>query len=96
MAAQRRGAAAAAAADGSVSNEASPSDKAGSAKKKNRCAMCSKKVGVMGFECRCDQVFCAEHRYPHVHNCAFDVKALTKSNIAKANPKVQESKIDKL
>ena len=31
-------------------------------KKKNRCFVCKKKLGLTGFTCRCDRLFCAVHR----------------------------------
>ena len=31
-------------------------------KKKNRCFVCKKKLGLTGFSCRCDGLFCAVHR----------------------------------
>jgi hypothetical protein len=30
---------------------------------KNRCWTCNKKIGITGFQCRCNYVFCAAHRY---------------------------------
>ncbi|GJR77105.1 zinc finger A20 and AN1 domain-containing stress-associated protein 1-like protein [Tanacetum coccineum] len=33
----------------------------------NRCFDCNKKVGVMGFKCRCGETFCGMHRYPEEH-----------------------------
>lgn len=47
--------------------------------KKNRCAVCRKKLGMVGFECKCSRVvgveasfFCAVHRQPEDHACSFD------------------------
>ncbi|CAO2585156.1 AN1-type zinc finger protein 6 [Lemmus lemmus] len=40
--------------------------------KKNRCFMCRKKVGLLGFECRCGNVYCSVHRYSDVHSCSYN------------------------
>lgn len=36
-----------------------------------KCAVCQKKVGVLGFSCQCsnDIVFCAAHRLKENHAC---------------------------
>jgi hypothetical protein len=61
-----------------------------------RCAVCRKKVGLTGFECRCHQTFCGDHRYPDVHQCTFDYKAHDRAALAEANPAVVASKIQKI
>lgn len=35
-----------------------------------RCWSCNKKVGLLGFKCRCDYVFCSSHRYVLTPACA--------------------------
>ncbi|XAR70392.1 hypothetical protein NMG60_11027236 [Bertholletia excelsa] len=62
----------------------------------NRCASCRKKVGVLGFKCRCGATFCGEHRYPEKHECSFDFKGTGRDAIAKANPVVKADKVDKI
>ncbi|XP_009758333.1 zinc finger A20 and AN1 domain-containing stress-associated protein 9-like [Nicotiana sylvestris] len=61
----------------------------------NRCLTCRKKVGVVGFKCRCGSTFCGTHRYPEQHDCTFDFKSKGKAEIAKANPVVKADKIDR-
>jgi len=63
---------------------------------KTRCFQCNRKVGISGFECRCDYVFCGKHRYAQEHNCRFDHKQRHKDALARANQQVIASKIDKL
>ena len=65
-------------------------------KHKNRCFSCNKKIGLTGFTCRCGYTFCSEHRYSDKHECAYDYKLAGREVIAKANPKVVASKIDKI
>lgn len=80
-------------------NEPSVDTKQKEAKKKkptNRCAFCNKKIGLMGFKCRCDDVFCSVHRYSDKHNCGFDYKSSAQEEIAKANPVVKADKMEKI
>jgi len=62
----------------------------------SRCWTCNKKIGLLGFQCKCDYYFCAEHRYSDKHECAFDFKALGKQQLAKANPTIQPSKLESM
>jgi len=61
-----------------------------------RCWSCNKKVGLLGFRCRCEYVFCGLHRYSDKHECPFDYKMLGRAQLAKANPVVKGSKLDKI
>jgi len=61
-----------------------------------KCFSCSKKVGLLGFKCRCEYVFCSAHRYSDKHDCSFDYKSAGKAALAKANPVVSGSKINKI
>lgn len=62
----------------------------------NRCSFCNKRVGLTGFKCRCEYVFCSLHRYSDKHNCLFDYKGAGHDAIAKANPIVKADKVDKI
>ena len=65
-------------------------------KKRNRCEICNKKVGLTGLTCRCNKLFCSEHQYPDEHNCKFDYKEHGKEQLKKSNPLVIAEKIKKL
>lgn len=65
-------------------------------KKKNRCAVCSKKVGLMGFECKCGRLLCTAHRQAEEHQCDFDYRAEGKKRLEAANPVVAFSKVDNI
>lgn len=45
-----------------------------SQKNNNRCFECRKKIPValQGISCHCDHYFCAVHRLPELHHCAFN------------------------
>ncbi|CAB1441966.1 unnamed protein product [Pleuronectes platessa] len=64
--------------------------------KKNRCFICRKKVGLIGFDCRCGNLFCSIHRYSDGHNCPFDYKADAVERLKKENPLVAGEKIKKI
>ena len=68
----------------------------GQKKKKNRCLSCKKKVGLMGFECRCGGLFCAIHRYSDKHECTFNYKEFGAKQIKNNNPLIVASKVEKI
>jgi predicted nucleic acid binding AN1-type Zn finger protein len=45
-------------------------------KKTVRCEHpdCKKKLGLLGFDCRCGHHFCGEHRMAENHACTYDYK----------------------
>jgi len=59
----------------------------------SRCWTCNRKIGLTGFQCKCEFFFCAEHRYSDRHECAFDFKAVGKQQLAKANPVIAPAKL---
>lgn len=61
--------------------------------KKNRCAVCSKKLGLMPFECPCHLEFCAEHRLPESHHCTFDHKTASRERLRQSMPVVVNDKV---
>ncbi|ONK65065.1 uncharacterized protein A4U43_C07F33240 [Asparagus officinalis] len=65
-------------------------------KSSNRCTLCSKRVGLTGFKCRCGGTFCSTHRYSETHDCSLDYKSIGKEVIAKSNPAVKADKIEKM
>jgi len=58
-----------------------------------KCYKCNRKVGLLGFKCRCGNIFCSGHRHCEDHNCPIDYKQLHREKIKKENPKVENSKI---
>lgn len=69
-----------------------------SKKKGNRCCICNKRIGLLGFQCKCDKIklFCSLHKYPTDHSCDFDFKENAKKILEKNNPKIISDKIIKL
>jgi len=62
----------------------------------SRCWTCNRKIGLLGFQCKCEYFFCAEHRYSDKHECSFDFKAQGKELLSKANPTIKFSKLDSI
>ena len=62
---------------------------------KSKCWICSRKVGVMGYACRCGYTFCKSHRLPEDHTCAFDYSTKGKEILKEKNPLVTASKMEK-
>ena len=65
-------------------------------KKRNRCHVCNKRVGLTGIVCRCGGMYCGLHRYVDTHGCTFDYKATERERISKMNPVILAGKINKL
>ena len=75
---------------------------------KKRCSCCNKKVGFLGFACRClddnddPNVFCAGCRIPRMkpndkgHDCNFDYRQLGRELLEKNNPIIQTVKVESI
>ncbi|OMJ69827.1 hypothetical protein SteCoe_32348 [Stentor coeruleus] len=62
----------------------------------DKCAFCNKKLGPLGFKCKCFSCFCTKHRHPEEHRCTYDHKAEGIRKISEENPLVQAPKFNKL
>ncbi|ESQ54764.1 hypothetical protein EUTSA_v10027349mg [Eutrema salsugineum] len=62
---------------------------------KRRCGMCQRKVGMLGFNCRCGHMFCGSHRYPEEHSCPFDYKHSGRLGLAKQLPLIRTEKLQR-
>ncbi|TKR88064.1 hypothetical protein L596_012361 [Steinernema carpocapsae] len=76
--------------------EAMADDQVGPSKKTNRCWQCNKRVGLLGFPCRCGGTFCCEHRYDDMHECPFDYKTVEREELRKNHPVICCEKIQRL
>jgi len=56
-----------------------------SEKERKRCKSCNKKIGLLGFQCRCGDVFCGTHRYPEIIACKIDFKKIGREVLIKQN-----------
>jgi hypothetical protein len=62
--------------------------------KKVKCKTCKKKLGLLGFECRCGEVFCSGHRHPDQHSCGVDFKEIGRDRLRRDNEAVVADKIE--
>ncbi|KAL0922903.1 hypothetical protein M5K25_006933 [Dendrobium thyrsiflorum] len=60
------------------------------------CTSCRKRVGLTGFQCRCGMTLCGIHRLPEKHGCSIDYKVAGREAIARSNPVVKGSKINRI
>ncbi|KAF6005359.1 Zinc finger, AN1-type domain 6 [Cyanidiococcus yangmingshanensis] len=60
------------------------------------CFQCNRRVGLLGFKCRCGYTFCSVHRYAEQHDCDYDYRARAREQLANANPVVAASKLEKI
>lgn len=67
-----------------------------SAKRKNKCPCCNKKLGLVFFTCKCGDNFCAEHRMSENHNCTYDYQNENKKRLESQLVKVVGEKISKI
>jgi len=65
-------------------------------KTKNRCHSCNKKVGLLGFVCRCEGTFCSKHRHADEHKCMFDFKLFEREKLRRDNPTITAEKLNKI
>jgi hypothetical protein len=63
---------------------------------KSRCLNCKRKVGVMGFDCKCQGIFCKNCRMPEKHECDFDFKEVHQKRLEKANPTIKSSNFERV
>ena len=61
--------------------------------KKNKCAHCRKKLGMMAFECKCGKMFCILHKDPEAHNCTYDFKGKSRERLGEQLVKVVADKV---
>ena len=62
-----------------------PVSKSDQPKEKNRCNSCNRKVGLLGFKCRCGDLFCGKHRHPEDHTCKINYKQIIRDLINQLN-----------
>lgn len=73
-------------------------------KNRGRCFSCNKKVGLLGFDCKCGYVFCSAHRHAissekdksSGHKCTFGWQDFDRKILADSMEVVAPKKIEKL
>jgi len=62
---------------------------------KIKCNKCKKNI-LISFECKCNSIFCINHKNPELHNCTFNFKENGKNELIKNNPKITFTKVIKI
>ena len=57
---------------------------------------CTRKLGLIPFQCRCNGNFCTKHRMPEAHACEFDFKTSGRATLQRENCAVVYQKIGKI
>lgn len=65
-------------------------------RKKKRCRVCKKKLGLHMYICRCSKIYCKKHLFPEEHQCLFDYKKFCRGKLEKENPRITLDKIIKI
>lgn len=60
----------------------------------SKCCMCRKKL--LTTKCKCGKYVCLKHRFPDLHQCAFDYKTCRQKRLQKEMPKIIPDKIQKI
>ncbi|XP_042877377.1 AN1-type zinc finger protein 4-like isoform X2 [Penaeus japonicus] len=67
------------------------------ARRKPRCDQCSRRLRIgTTFECRCNRVFCSQHRHAEEHACTFDYRAEGRRLLEMANPVIAPHRLPKI
>ncbi|XP_070054766.1 putative zinc finger A20 and AN1 domain-containing stress-associated protein 8 [Nicotiana tomentosiformis] len=62
--------------------------------KTERCNSCKKKVGLVGFSCKCGGIFYRIHMYPEELTCTFNFKYMGRALLVKKNPLCKADKFE--
>jgi len=64
----------------------------------NKCHLCRRKTGLLGFKCSCGGNFCAKHRFLDQHMCINEQEQIKKDleYLEKQNIRVVADKINKI
>lgn len=61
-----------------------------------QCNVCHKKIGLLGFLCKCGFKYCGLHRQPEQHECTFDYVSKKRSELQDQLVKCDKNKINKI
>lgn len=61
-----------------------------------QCAECKKKVGIFGFQCKCENTYCNKHRHSFSHKCTFNWVDHDKEKLKEQVVKVMGDKVIKI
>lgn len=82
--------------DSDIRVEATDSDIRVKATDSDKCHVCKKRIGLLGFTCKCSGRYCALHRSSFDHQCTYDHAKEAKRLLEIQNQKVENYKVAKL
>lgn len=62
----------------------------------NRCFECTKRLGLCAIKCRCNNIFCAKHRYAEKHICSYNYKNNQTDDLKKELINIIPEKVSKI
>ena len=63
---------------------------------KKDVSLVTKKLGISGFLCKCNNTYCSKHRYSFEHDCMFNHKKHEQEKLKKNNPKIEKEKFERI
>lgn len=63
---------------------------------KQRCQCCKKKLGMMSFDCKCNNKFCLNCQLPEKHNCNYDYNTSSKELLKETLITIRPKKLEKI
>jgi len=48
-----------------------------------KCQICDRKANNLGLVCKCNGLFCMEHRLPESHSCTYDYRTELQKKLTK-------------
>ena len=64
--------------------------------KTNRCFECNKRLGLFAIKCKCNNIFCATHRYSEKHICSYNYKHHQTEDLKKELIIIKPEKVTKI
>jgi hypothetical protein len=61
-----------------------------------KCWKCDKRVGLLGFTCKCKYVFCGKHRHGPDHNCQYNWEKYDRKRLEAQNKQFKVEKLKKI
>lgn len=62
-----------------------------------KCFKCRKKLRITNnYTCKCNKIFCAQHRFYEQHECSFDHRSEAIERLIRDNPRVVKEKFQRV
>lgn len=62
-----------------------------------KCVKCRKKLKITNhYTCKCNNIFCAQHRFYEQHECTYDYRSEAMRRLIKENPRVVKEKFQRI